>query len=106
MHHLKVRVAEIIAKQGVTVDTDIASDLSTIMAEEDKIIVKQYPEDSFQSVFWQQQREASCKADKRGVRWHPAMIKWCLYLCHQSSKAYDKLRSSGCLHLPSLRTQL
>ena len=32
------------------------------------------------------------------------MMKWCLYLHHQSSKAYDTLRESGCIHLPSQRT--
>ena len=38
------------------------------------------------------------------MRWHPAMIKWCLYLRYQSSKAYELLRSSGCIQLPSQRT--
>ncbi len=32
------------------------------------------------------------------------MIKWCLYLRHHSSKAYETLRDSGCLVLPSQRT--
>ena len=35
------------------------------------------------------------------MRWHPLIIRWCLYLRHQSSKAYETLRQSGCLHLPS-----
>ena len=35
------------------------------------------------------------------MRWHPAMIKWCLFLHHQSSRAYETLRRSGCIHLPS-----
>lgn len=39
-----------------------------------------------------------------GIRWHLLMIRWCLYLRHQSSKAYETLRESGCLHLPSQRT--
>ena len=38
------------------------------------------------------------------MRWHPLMIKWCLYLRHQSSGAYETLRNSGCVHLPSQRT--
>ena len=42
--------------------------------------------------------------EKRGMRWHPLMIKWCLYLRHQSSKAYETLREPGCIHLPSQRT--
>ena len=37
------------------------------------------------------------------MRWHPAMIKWCLFLRHQSSRAYET--QSGCIHLPSQRTQ-
>lgn len=32
------------------------------------------------------------------------MIKLCLYLKHQSSQAYETLRQSGCLALPSQRT--
>ena len=35
------------------------------------------------------------------MRWHPATIKWCLFLRHQSSRAYETLRQSGCIHLPS-----
>ncbi len=29
------------------------------------------------------------------------MIKWCIYLRHQSNKAYETLRESGCIYLPS-----
>ena len=32
------------------------------------------------------------------------MIKWCLYLRHLSGKAYEMLRESGCITLPSHRT--
>ena len=32
------------------------------------------------------------------------MIKWALYLHHQSSSSYETLRSSGCFALPSQRT--
>ena len=32
------------------------------------------------------------------------MIKWALYLHHLSGKAYEILRASGCLVLPSQRT--
>ncbi len=44
-----------------------------------------------------------CK-DRRQVRWHPLIIKWCLYLRHRSSGAYETLRNSGVLKLPSQRT--
>ena len=32
------------------------------------------------------------------------MIRWCLYLCHLSSSAYETLHTSGVLKLPSQRT--
>ena len=38
------------------------------------------------------------------MRWHPAMIRWCLYLHHKSSGCYSTLRNSGVLTLPSDRT--
>ena len=38
------------------------------------------------------------------MRWHPLMIEWCLYLRYQSSKGYETLRDSGCIHLPSQQT--
>ena len=62
------------------------------------------PTDSFQHIFWKQQMEAAAKYDARGMRWHPMMIRWCLYLRHRSSGAYETLRSSGILKLPSQRT--
>ena len=31
-------------------------------------------------------------------------IKWCLYLCQLSGGAYDFLRESGCVKLPSNKT--
>ena len=32
------------------------------------------------------------------------MIKWCIFLHHQSSTAYETLHQSGVLHLPSQHT--
>ena len=38
------------------------------------------------------------------MRWHPLFIKWCIYLRHLSGSAYDFLRETGCVALPSKRT--
>ena len=35
------------------------------------------------------------------MRWDPLMVKWCIYLRHKSSGAYELLRDSGCISLPS-----
>ena len=38
------------------------------------------------------------------MRWDPLMIRWSLYLRHLSSGAYETLRESGVIKLPSQRT--
>ena len=63
-----------------------------------------YPEGSFQQIFWDQQKQAMKQKDMRGIRWHPLMIRFCLYLRQHSGKAYEALRQSGCITLPSQRT--
>ena len=42
--------------------------------------------------------------DKRQIRWHPLLIQWAPYLHHKSSGAYETLRKSGIITLPSSRT--
>lgn len=39
-----------------------------------------------------------------GMRWHPMIVRWCLYLRQKSTAAYDALRDSGFIRLPSSRT--
>ena len=77
--------------------------MSKIIEEEEHVVKENYSEDSFQRTFWEQQKDASSNSGP-GMCWHPLMIKWCLYLRHQSSKAYESLRDSGCVRLPSQRT--
>ena len=103
LHRCRDRITALVAKEGVSLDMETTDDLHAIMEEENASVVEKYPENSFQRMFWEQQREASSKSSK-GMRWHPAMIKWCLYLRYQSSKAYELLRNSGCIKVPSQRT--
>ena len=59
--------------------------------------------------------QAATKKNARMMRWHPLMIRWCCrydisksvtHVCNscRSSGAYEALRDSGCLKLPSQRT--
>ena len=48
--------------------------------------------------------KASLAKSKQGILWHPAIIRWCLYLHHRSSGAYSTLTKSGVIALPSERT--
>lgn len=47
---------------------------------------------------------ASKKKKKQGMRWHPLFIRWCLNIMLTSSKAYDIMRESDLITLPSKRT--
>ena len=91
-------------KEGVCIDDETSNDLKSIMKQEEDEVLAKFPEGSFQRLFWQQQKKASTTPNKCGFRWHPLMIKWCLYLRHLSGKAYETIRESGCVHLPSQRT--
>ena len=100
---LTTKMEELTANSGVNLDDDLNDDLiKTMMTEEEKSVLEQHPEGSFLHLFWKHQKEALCRNPK-GMRWHPMMIRWCLYLRHQSSKAYDVLRESS-IALPSQRT--
>jgi hypothetical protein len=41
---------------------------------------------------------------KQGIRWHPFFIRWFLNIMICSPKAYDVMRDSDLLVLPSKRT--
>ena len=90
--------------QSVLLDAETSTGFQMIMREQEAKVMQDCEEGSFKQVFWQQQSEAISRSDRRGMRWHPLMIKWCLYLRHQSSKAYETLRESGCIQLPTQRT--
>lgn len=92
--------------ESVSVDENLSQDLEKIMNDSTATISAQFPEDSFQAIFWRHQLESLGKngKEKSGNRWHPMMIRWCLYLRHFSGKAYNTLRDSVCLVLPSERT--
>ena len=56
-----------------------------------------------ENILGQQIKAKACKR-ANGIRWNPAIIRWCLYLHHKSSGAYSTLRDSGLISLPSERT--
>ena len=48
--------------------------------------------------------QAASVKDARQMRWDPIMVRWCLYLRHLSCSAYEMLRETGTITLPSQRT--
>ena len=95
---------KLILQHGVILEPQMNDDLTTIMEEMSEDVEKMNPEQSFRRLFWEQQLQAIHAKDSRQVRWHPALIKWCLHLKFKSSSAYHALRNTGVLTLPSERT--
>ena len=101
---LKEAMKKLTRERGVNLEPQLHDDLTSVMNELTGEIRQNYPEDSFRRLFWEQQLQALKAKDCRQVRWHPALIKWCLHLKFKSSSSYDALRSTGVLTLPSERT--
>ena len=55
-------------------------------------------------LFWEQQKQFTKKKSATSNRYHPMIIRFCLSLASKSASAYDELRSSNVLTLPSCRT--
>ena len=65
-------------------------------------MMSQFAPDSFQQIFFQEQLKYNSLKKKSSMRWHPTMIRWCLFIKSKSAKAYEGMRSF--LSLPSNRT--
>ena len=73
---------------GETIDDGLHSDLTSIMKDNQERINHVYTEGSFARLFWEEQFKAASLADAKQMRWHPAMIKWCLNLSLMSGCSY------------------
>ena len=56
----------------------------------------------FMKLFWGRQRTLIGKGT--GVRYHPTIVRFCLSLAAKSASAYDELRTSKILTVPTRRT--
>lgn len=103
VNRLMKKIQESICREGVPIDMDLHQDLSKIMEDHTPTIHEQFPEGSFKRLFWEQQKQA-LECSPQQMRWHPIMIKWWLNIKFHSTAAYESMRESGFLSLPSTRT--
>ena len=101
---LKERLKALAEKEGICADNDLHSDLTETIGGQSDEVRKAFPPGTFARLFWEQQIEALKSTDRRQVRWHPMIIKWCLSMKLRSSSSYNALRNSSILVLPSDRT--
>ena len=91
-------------REAIVIEKTTSDELAAMLTAHATSVKEKYGAESFPGVFWEQQLSAASKKNARSIRWHPLIIKWCLYLHHKSSGAYNMLRDSGILQLPSGRT--
>ena len=101
---LTQRLAEAVEERGFTEDSALNNDLSQIMEQNAKSMRTTYPSGTFARIFWDSQAHGASLKDPRQMRLDPMMVRWCLYLQHLSSSAYEVVRESGAIRLPSQRT--
>ena len=56
---LKAKFERVVMEEGITVDRETHADICAIMTSAESQVMEQYPEDSFQYLFWKQQKEAA-----------------------------------------------
>ncbi len=77
---LQEKMKKIIETRGEEVDTELHSDLSTIMQENEQKVSRDLQEGGFQWLLWSELKKAASVKGATGVRWHPLVIRWCLNL--------------------------
>jgi hypothetical protein len=93
---------DLIEAEGIRL-TDNDCDVMLELARECKAtVVSDFQPESFQQIFLEQQIKYNTLKTKASMRWHPAIIRWCLFVRSKSAKAYDGIRAY--LHLPTSRT--
>ena len=99
-NRLRKQLDEIIRKHAVDVDAP-TSELchSTVQSALDR-----FENGSLRKLFLEQQLKANNLKNKSSMRWHPSVIRWCLVIHSKSKSAYDYIRTSSVLDLPSDRT--
>ena len=101
---LEDRLSHSVSVAGVRVNDSTHDELSMLLNKYSKDVTENNSEDSFRSIFWVQQLKALSVKKRTQIRWHPLIIRWALYLHYKSSSAYETLRKSGVINLPTSRT--
>ena len=100
LNHEECKETEIFEEN--TRSTSVEDDV--FMESDNSSILQEFPEGSFEILFWMNKLNVASKKDKWRIGRDLPMVKWYLYLRHKSSKAYEILRDSGCVSLPSQHT--
>ncbi|XP_033631329.1 uncharacterized protein LOC117293214 [Asterias rubens] len=99
---LQEKVRLMIEGDSITLPVGTSTLVHQAMEQEESAFMSAVPEHSYAALLWEQQKKSFQKG--KGMRWHPAIIRFCLALQSKSSATYDLLRESGFLKLPHPNT--
>ena len=102
MRRLKQKISALISKDGLQLHHDDSDDMNVIISTSSTEITRNFSKNDFQEIFWEQQMLFNKLKSKKGMRWHPLIIRFALNLRYLSSTAYKAV--GNFLHLPSKRT--
>ena len=91
-------INNIMRAQGVDIASNMGKSFSEILCTDE--VGKNFEEGTPMRLLWEQQMEFQRVKDPRRMRWHPAMIRWCIALHSKSPAAYKTIRTSKFLCLP------
>ena len=102
---LQERLQNELDKQAVAMNKANSAEIHDLVKECTPHVEEHFEEGSFQRIFWEEHLKFHKLHTKSSMRWHPLIVKWALNLTKsKSSKAYEAMKDSGFINLPSERT--
>lgn len=86
---LQRKIENSVQRDGIQLDEAVHNIVSSVSSGEES----KFEKDSVMHLLWQQQQKANSMTNKRSMRWHPVIIRWCLSIY---------LKSPGILKFPFL----
>lgn len=72
--HLQRNIMEVTNDDGVILDEDLHDDVKQILADATEQINISYQPNSFQYLFWEQQKKAGSSKNACSMKWHPLLL--------------------------------
>ena len=98
VHLLEVKIHSLIEAQSVSLQEEDANDVNAVIKAVQPLVEEQFPANTPQRIFWDQQVQFNNLKSKRQMRWQPLVIRFALNLKYMSMSAYKAVRQSGIIN--------
>uniref|UniRef100_A0A7M5VCI7 Transposable element P transposase n=1 Tax=Clytia hemisphaerica TaxID=252671 RepID=A0A7M5VCI7_9CNID len=101
IRRLKTKVKKLMTNEAVALPDEWKEVIPAVFESNDAGF---FPADTPQGILWEQQQKYASLKDKRGMRWHPLIIRWAISIFLKSPATYRHLKAGAFLNLPSETT--